>query len=143
MKTTKEFIKKYIQNTEQISVLSSPKFESDVKVDDYTKILHENFVLIGKLASENREILDTYVFPILNAEELTRENKEILREAFTALVDGYTMENVDIALAVLISDKLLEDALNQYTGAILLVSHDEMFVRNIKIDSEFDIMSAN
>ena len=113
MKTTKEFIKKYIQNTEQISVLSSPKFESDVKVDDYTKILHENFVLIGKLASENREILDTYVFPILNAEELTRENKEILREAFTALVDGYTMENVDIALAVLISDKLLEDALKQ------------------------------
>ena len=31
---------------------------------------------------------------------------------------------------------ILEDALNQYTGAILLVSHDEMFVRNIKIDKE-------
>lgn len=30
---------------------------------------------------------------------------------------------------------ILEDALNQYTGAILLVSHDEMFVQNIKIDS--------
>ena len=111
METTKDFIKKYIQNMEQISGLSSPKFESDVNVDDYTKILHENFVMIGKLASENREILDTYVFPILNAEELTYENKEILREAFTALVDGYTMENVDITLAVLISDKLLEDAL--------------------------------
>lgn len=111
MKTTKEFIKKYIQNTEQISVLSSPKFEFDVNVDDYTKILHENFVMIGKLASENREILDTYVFPLLNAKELTCENKEILREAFAALVDGYTMENVDIALAVMISDKLLEDAL--------------------------------
>lgn len=112
METTKEFIKKYIQNMEQISVLSLPNFESDVNVDDYTKILHENFVRIGKLASENREILDTYVFPILNAKELTRENKEILREAFVALVDGYTMENVDISLAVLISDKLLEDALN-------------------------------
>ena len=111
METTKDFIKKYIQNMEQISGLSSPKFESDVNVDDYTKILHENFVMIGKLASENREILDTYVFPILNAEELTYENKEILREAFTALIDGYTMENVDITLAVLISDKLLEDAL--------------------------------
>ncbi len=29
---------------------------------------------------------------------------------------------------------ILEDALNQYTGAILLVSHDEMFVKNIKTD---------
>ncbi len=111
MKETKEFIKKYIQNMEQIGVLSSPNFESDVNVDDYTKILHGNFVTIGRLASENREILDTYVFPILNAKELTRENKEVLQEAFSALVDGYTMENVDISLAVLISDKLLEDAL--------------------------------
>lgn len=31
---------------------------------------------------------------------------------------------------------ILEDLLNQYTGAILLVSHDEMFVKNIKIDTQ-------
>ena len=36
---------------------------------------------------------------------------------------------------------ILEDALNQYRGAILLVSHDEMFVRNIKIDREIEIKS--
>ena len=34
------------------------------------------------------------------------------------------------------SISILEDALNQYTGAILLVSHDEMFVKNIKTDKE-------
>ena len=33
------------------------------------------------------------------------------------------------------SISILEDALNQYTGAILLVSHDEMFVKNINIDN--------
>lgn len=34
---------------------------------------------------------------------------------------------------------ILEDALNQYRGAILLVSHDEMFARNIKIDHTVQI----
>lgn len=34
---------------------------------------------------------------------------------------------------------ILEDALNQYTGAILLVSHDEMFVKNIKTDTVLNI----
>lgn len=33
------------------------------------------------------------------------------------------------------SIEILEDALNQYRGAILLVSHDEMFAENIKIDT--------
>ena len=32
---------------------------------------------------------------------------------------------------------ILEDALNQYRGAILLVSHDEMFAKNINIDDVF------
>lgn len=34
---------------------------------------------------------------------------------------------------------ILEDALNQYRGAILLVSHDEMFAQNIQIDREVQI----
>ena len=37
------------------------------------------------------------------------------------------------------SISILEEALNQYTGAILLVSHDEMFVKNINIDKEIRI----
>ena len=35
------------------------------------------------------------------------------------------------------SIEILEDALNQYRGAILLVSHDEMFAKNINIDDTF------
>lgn len=34
---------------------------------------------------------------------------------------------------------ILEDALNQYRGAILLVSHDEIFAKNIKVDKTMDI----
>ena len=37
------------------------------------------------------------------------------------------------------SISILEDALNQYRGAILLVSHDEIFVKNIKIDKEVQL----
>lgn len=37
------------------------------------------------------------------------------------------------------SISILEDALNQYTGAILLVSHDETFVKNINIDKTISI----
>ena len=34
---------------------------------------------------------------------------------------------------------ILEDALNQYRGAILLVSHDEIFAKNIKVDKKINI----
>ncbi len=34
---------------------------------------------------------------------------------------------------------ILEDALNQYHGGILLVSHDEMFAKNIKVDKTIEI----
>ena len=37
------------------------------------------------------------------------------------------------------SISILENALNQYRGAILLVSHDEMFVKNIKTDKEITL----
>ncbi len=37
------------------------------------------------------------------------------------------------------SIQILEDALNHYRGAILLVSHDEMFARNINIDTVVQI----
>lgn len=78
----------------------------------------------------------------------TLSGGELLKATLAAVLGG------DVQPDLLILDEptnnleiksiaILEDALNQYTGAILLVSHDEMFVRNIKIDSEFDIMSAN
>ena len=37
------------------------------------------------------------------------------------------------------SISILENALNQYNGAILLVSHDNMFVKNIKIDASIPL----
>ena len=43
--------------------------------------------------------------------------------------------NLDIK-STLKSTLILEDALNQYRGAILIVSHDEAFVNRLRIDSK-------
>lgn len=40
------------------------------------------------------------------------------------------------------SIEILEDALNQYQGAILLVTHDQMFAQNINVDSVVQISSC-
>ena len=40
------------------------------------------------------------------------------------------------------SIEILEDALNQYQGAILLVTHDQMFAQNINVDSVVQISSG-
>lgn len=37
------------------------------------------------------------------------------------------------------STEVLEEALNQYTGAILIVSHDEMFISKLHIDRQVDL----
>lgn len=64
---------------------------------------------------------------------------ELLKATLAAVIGGAKQpdllildeptNNLDIK-----SIGILEDALNQYGGAILLISHDEMFVRNLKID---------
>ena len=42
----------------------------------------------------------------------------------------------------IVSLKCLEDALNVYDGALLVVSHDREFLKNIKIDRFITINSS-
>lgn len=69
---------------------------------------------------------------------------ELLKATLAALIGG--AEQPDMLILdeptnnlEIKSIAILEDALNQYRGAILLVSHDEMFVRNIRVDKEIEI----
>lgn len=126
-------IRKYIENIEKIGVLSSPKFSFDRKIQDYIAKLRENFVEIGRLAAENREILDHYLFPVLQREKLSDTDRILLKEAFDALVNGYTMENVDIPIATMIADKLLDDALVEGDDEALIRALDDNVLANYNL----------
>lgn len=119
----------------------------DLSVLDRNKTIVENIMNIsGVLKHDAHAIAANFGFRGNAANKLVRvlSGGELLKATLAAILGGESQpdllimdeptNNLEIK-----SIAILEDALNQYRGAILLVSHDEMFARNIKIDQEFNI----
>ena len=111
---------------------------------DKTKTIVENIMEIsGCLKHDAHAIAANFGFRGSASQQRigTLSGGELLKATLAAILGGDTQpellildeptNNLEIK-----SISILENALNQYTGAILLVSHDEMFVRNIRIDTE-------
>ena len=111
---------------------------------DKTKTIIENIMEIsGCLKHDAHAIAANFGFRGDASQQRvgTLSGGELLKATLAAILGGDTQpellildeptNNLEIK-----SISILESALNQYTGAILLVSHDEMFVRNIRIDTE-------
>lgn len=64
--------------------------------------------------------------------------QKMLSDAFASNADILLLDeptnNLDLKSAA-----ILEDALNQYSGALLLISHDELFAKNLRIDRTVDL----
>lgn len=115
----------------------------DLSVLDKNKTIIENIMEIsGCLKHDAHVIAANFGFrgDSSNQRVGTLSGGELLKATLAATLGGNTQpdllildeptNNLEIK-----SVAILEDALNQYTGGILLVSHDEMFVKNIKTDT--------
>ena len=119
----------------------------DLSVLDKNKTIVENIMEIsGCLKHDAHAIAANFGFRGDASQQKvgTLSGGELLKATLAAILGGDNQpdllildeptNNLEIK-----SIGILEDALNQYTGAILLVSHDEMFVRNIKTDIEIQL----
>lgn len=119
----------------------------DLSVLDKNKTVVENIMEIsGCLKHDAHVIAANFGFRGDSSKQqvATLSGGELLKATLAAILGGENQpdllildeptNNLEIK-----SIAVLEDALNQYNGAILLVSHDEMFVRNIKIDKEIKL----
>lgn len=119
----------------------------DLSVLDKNKTVVENIMEIsGCLKHDAHMIAANFGFRGDASQQKcgTLSGGELLKATLAAILGGDSQpdllildeptNNLEIK-----SISVLEDALNQYRGAILLVSHDEMFVKNIKTDKEVNI----
>ncbi len=65
-------LEKYIDNLKQIRALSSPSLNGIFDETGYSRQLSENFVRIGHLAEENRDILVTHKSPVKGVIDLVQ-----------------------------------------------------------------------
>ena len=104
----------YITRLEKIRRLSSPSLEGIDDAKLYSDLLRKNFIRIGNLSTENRAFLDAELFPILFSNgNLTEAQTDELIALSEALLSPTNVENLDLPIVSLISDRLLKDAAPQ------------------------------
>ena len=122
----------------------------DLSVLDKNKTIIENIMdVAGVLKHDAHVIAANFGFRGDTSNKLVGvlSGGELLKATLAAVLGGASQpdllildeptNNLEIK-----SIAILEDALNQYHGAILLVSHDEIFAKNINVDKQIIITNA-
>ncbi len=112
--STENIYDQYINNLTEIRALSNPSLDDIEDADAYRDMLRENFIRIGMIAAENRKFLDEDLFPVLNSDEpLSKEQIEALEDFCDKLFSASELVNLDTAIIDMVTDRLLEDAVDK------------------------------
>lgn len=123
----------YIERLKKIRLLSSPSLEGISDADIYSDVLRDNFIHIGKLAAQTRQFLESELFPMLSTRrDLTPEETEELIALGEELLSAADVENLDLPIMSLISNRLLQDA----------VEHDDTAATIRRLDMRMDTCYA-
>ena len=136
----------YIELTTWIRELSSPKIDNTESAEEYRINLIRSFNHIGELAKVNQNILDEYFYPLMHKTSLNEEEIQLLRDFSEHLLDATSMENIDLPMHFMQSQKLLEDAEKKQDDALIILSLDNivmasyaMLMTSLRLYPCFDI----
>ena len=122
-------LQQYTALTSRIRALSSPQLTDLDSAERYRETLVSNFIRIGELARQNRDILQNYYYPLLQSEDpLSGESIAAMRAFSGMLVDAYSMENLDLPIVYLQSKRLLQDAEQKQDVALLIRALDDLVI---------------
>ena len=121
-----EQLRRYVDQTNEIRDLSSPKIGDMTDADSYHAALLRNFSRIGELARDNVRILETYFFPVLQEGAAGPEDLEEMRAFSDMLVDAYNMKNLDTALVYYNAERLLRESEKYDNDEIRILALDGM-----------------
>ena len=98
----KEALSRYVELTQWIRELSAPSIADISSAEEYRMNLLRSFMRIGELAKMNENILNEYIYPLLDPNmELNTDDIEAIREFCSLLMDPTKMENVDLPMIYL------------------------------------------
>ena len=108
---TRHEIEQYVELTDWIRELSSPRLSEAENAEEYRELLLRNFKRIAVLSKTNREILDENIYPLLNEDRLLSDDEVTwLYDFYDALSNYEDMENIDAPMQYTVAKRLLKDA---------------------------------
>ncbi|MBR5115914.1 MAG: hypothetical protein IK096_02500, partial [Lachnospiraceae bacterium] len=127
-RSEKEEFDAFVERMAKIRELSSPELYDFDGANDYSERLRNNFETIGKLAGENRKMLDEVLYPLLEPDrklsnELAEEMGELGQNLLCIAGSVNDYENLDLPICALVSEKL---ATNAYKTGTL----EDQIIRN-------------
>lgn len=122
-------LNKYIELSTMIRELSSPKISDTASAEEYRLDLIKSFNRIGELAKINQSILDEHFFSVVSSDDkVSEQSRQSLMAFKDALIDPVNMENIDLPILYVQTERLLEDAIRDGDSRTIIICLDTMVI---------------